>query len=167
MHHFSRKRVGAGLAMATIALAAPTAAQARTAQGQIASDGASVPNCTTPENCTVPAGDRNLSFLTAKVKFTGSLVGDATEVYVAATPTKSGRVEVNGFGVLSGTYRGRTGTSTYRFSGIASKTGIAGPITFLSGTGGLKNLRGTITWATLGETTFSYKGNLRFRKQQS
>jgi hypothetical protein len=153
--------VVAALAVAIPATQAAPAHKAKTAKGTIKGDTSakSGPNCDADACKALVNGDATMSWNTAHVIFAGTLKGKATEVYTAASFTDK-HTELWGTGKFEGTYRGRSGVATYTFSGKGT-TAVGGPITFVSGTGGLAGLRGTIIWAPKKDGSFTYKGKLK------
>ena len=91
----------------------------------------------------------------AEVVFTGSLSGEATEVYTAVVHDSG--VDVHGCGSFTGTFEGRTGTFTYHFNGHGEGTSLAGQITIDRGTGDLSGIKGHFSFDG-GDSSFTYDG---------
>jgi hypothetical protein len=100
----------------------------------------------------------------AVVNFAGTLVGRATEPYIAVTSANGAVLQI-GTGAFTGTVAGRTGSIFYVFRGDAT----SGVITFTRGTGGLRGVRGRLTYelaSTSPTAVFNYRGAIRFRSSR-
>jgi Protein of unknown function (DUF3224) len=93
----------------------------------------------------------------AEVVFTGSLVGEATEVFTAVVHASSGKVDLQGLGSFTGMFEGGSGSFTYRFNGHSKGTSLAGQITIIRGTGDLSGIKGHFSFEGEGND-FTYDG---------
>src|SRR5262245_3161919 len=93
----------------------------------------------------------------AEVVFTGTLVGEATEVFTAVVHASSGKVDLQGLGSFTGTFEGISGSFTYRFNGHSKGTSLAGQITIIRGTGDLSGVKGHFSFEG-GGNDFTYEG---------
>jgi hypothetical protein len=108
---------------------------------------------------TAKIGANTETVATARVAYSGGLIGTATENYDSITHA-NGKVNLQGAGFFRGTVNGRAGSLQYVFRG----DGGGGVGVIVHATGGLARMQGRISYVALGGADYSYSGAVRLAR---